>query len=213
VARPSETTPYLVVAAGISVPAAEGLLAGVDAAALLIAPAKDEPLDAAAAKPLVDMAQARGTAALIEADAQLARTLRADGVHLPWSKDICARFAEAREILGGRFIVGADAGRSRHDAMTLGEGGADYVGFGIPPHVEDREAARARRLELMAWWSEIFEVPCVAFDVETAGDAAALAQAGADFVAMRPPPGLDPEDLRRWAQDVKAALAAAEDVA
>ncbi len=88
-------------------------------------------------------------------------------------------------MLGTRYIVGVDVGRSRHDAMTLAEAGADYIAFGIPPHVEDRAASAARRLELVAWWSEIFEIPCVAFDVDTADDATALAGAGADFVAMR----------------------------
>jgi thiamine-phosphate pyrophosphorylase len=131
------------------------------------------------------LAQKKDVAALIEGDAQLARTLRADGVHLPWSKDIAARYADAREILGTRYIVGVDVGRSRHDAMSLAEDGADYIGFGIPAHVEDRQTAAERRLELIGWWSEIFEVPCVAFDVDSAEDATALAAAGADFVAIR----------------------------
>ena len=38
----------------------------------------------------------------------------------------------------------------------------------FPEFVGDMETARARRLDLIAWWAEIFEVPCVAFDVETA---------------------------------------------
>jgi thiamine-phosphate pyrophosphorylase len=69
--------------------------------------------------------------------------------------------------------------------MTLAEDGADYIAFGIPPHVEDRAAAAARQLELVAWWGEIFEIPCVAFDIDTCEEAIALAGAGADFVAVR----------------------------
>ncbi len=207
--RELEARLYVVVAAGI-VPAAAGtLLASAPIAALLIA-ADGSSLDAGRAKPLVDLAQARGIAALIEADAALARTLRADGVHLPWSKDIVARYGEAREILGGRFIVGADAGRLRDDAMTLGEAGADYVGFGIPAHVEDRQSARARQLELVAWWAEIFEPPCVAFDVDTVEDGARLARRGADFVALKAPAG---GELERWAKEAAHALAVEEDVA
>ena len=207
--RELEARLYVVVAAGI-VPAAAGtLLASAPIAALLIA-ADGSSLDAGRAKPLVDLAQARGIAALIEADAALARTLRADGVHLPWSKDIVARYREAREILGGRFIVGADAGRLRDDAMSLGEAGADYVGFGIPAHVEDRQSARARQLELVAWWAEIFEPPCVAFDVDTVEDGARLARRGADFVALKAPAG---GELERWAKEAAHALAAEEDVA
>jgi thiamine-phosphate pyrophosphorylase len=210
--RVNEARLYVVVDADIAPAAVETLLAAAPVAALLIAPG-DAALDAARAKPLVDLAQARGVAALIESDAALARTLRADGVHLPWSKDIIARYEDAREILGGRFIVGADAGRLRDDAMTLGETGADYVGFGIPAHVEDRETARARQLDLVAWWSEIFEPPCVAFDVESVEDAARLARNGADFVALKAPAMAAPAELARWVKEATHALAAEEDVA
>jgi thiamine-phosphate pyrophosphorylase len=207
--RDQEARLYVVVAAGTAPAAVGTLLASAPIAALLIA-ADGSPLAAGRTKPLVELVQARGIAALIESDAALARTLRADGVHVPWSKDIVARYEEAREILGGRFIVGADAGRLRDDAMTLGEAGADYVGFGIPAHVEDRESARARQLDLVAWWGEIFEPPCVAFDVDTVEEGARLARKGADFVALKAPPV---GELGRWAQEAAHALAAEEDVA
>jgi thiamine-phosphate pyrophosphorylase len=204
---------YLVVEVGLEAAAAEQLLAATSPAALLITPAAEKPLTAQGARPLVDIAQGRGIAVLIEGDAALARALRADGVHVPWSKDVVARYGEAREILGQRYIVGADAGRSRHDAMELGEAGAEYVGFGIPAHVEDRDAARGRRLYLVEWWSELVEVPCVAFDVETPEEASALARARADFIAMRAPSAASPDELRRWAHDIVQALSPAEDMA
>jgi thiamine-phosphate pyrophosphorylase len=210
--RASEVRLYIVVDAGIAPAAVEALLDSATIAALLIAPGQ-VPLDASRTKPFVDLAQARGIAALIEADAALACTLRADGVHLPWSKDIVARYEEARDILGGRFIVGADAGRLRDDAMTLGETGANYVGFGIPSHVEDRETARARQLDLVGWWAEIFELPCIAFDVESLGDAARLVRIGADFVALKAPAAAAPAELARWAKEAAHALAGEEDVA
>jgi thiamine-phosphate pyrophosphorylase len=144
-------------------------------------------------KRLIEIIQSHKVAALIADDAALARILKADGVHLSWSKDQVNRYKEAREILGARFIIGVDAGRSRHDAMTLGEAGADYIAFGIPQHVDDRETAIARRRSLIQWWAEIFEVPCVAFDVEDAGEAAGLAGANADFVAVRLSAGMTPE--------------------
>ena len=179
-------------------------------ASLIIEPAEGLALDEATAAPLVALAQARDVAAIISGDARLARTLKADGVHVPWSKDVPDRYREARELVGLHHIAGVDAGRSRHDAMTLGEAGADYVGFGIPPHVEARDVARARRLELIAWWSEIFEVPAVAFDVETAEDAAELAAAGADFIAVRLPRGASPDDVARWLGAFAAAISAAQ---
>jgi thiamine-phosphate pyrophosphorylase len=201
---------FIIVEASIEARALESLVASGDSAVVLFAPLPAGSLEPARLKLLVEIAQAKGAAALIQTDAKLARTLRADGVHLPWSKDIVARYREAREILGQRFIVGADAGRLRDDAMTLGEAGADYVGFGIPSHVADRETACERRLELVAWWSEIFEVPCVAFDVETLEEAATLARAGADFVALGMPPDAEPS---RWVREAAGALGAREDVA
>jgi thiamine-phosphate pyrophosphorylase len=212
-ARNTAARLYLVVEAGADPRTLAPLLAAADVAAVLIAAPEGASLEVSGVRPLVEMTQSNGVAALIEADAQLARTLRADGVHVPWSKDVVARFGEAREILGGRYIVGADMGRSRHDAMILGEAGADYVGFGIPGHVEDRDTARERRLDLVAWWSEIFELPCVAFDVETVHDAATLAQAGADFVALRLPASVPVPERAAWLQSVQQAVAEPEGVA
>lgn len=157
------------------------------------------------AKPLVSAAQKVGAAALLAGNAKLARTLRADGVHLPVGATE-ADYREAREILGQRFIIGADAGRSRDAAMRLGESGVEYVGFGIPDFVTDTEAARARQLDLVEWWAEIFEVPCVAFDVASASDAEALAAAGADFVAVRLASDTTPEIVRAALRDYAAAL-------
>jgi thiamine-phosphate pyrophosphorylase len=84
---------YVVAAAGTDPKALAASLAAVDAAALLITPSTQGPLVAASTLPLVEVAQAKGIAALIQDDASLARTLRADGVHLAWSKDIVARYA------------------------------------------------------------------------------------------------------------------------
>ena len=161
--------------------------------------------DTETAKPLIAVAQKAGAAALLAGDPQLARTLKADGVHLP-VESTSVDYEEARSILGQRFIIGADAGRSRDTAMRFGEAGAEYIGFGIPEFVGDKDAARVRQLELIEWWAEIFEVPCVAFDVETASDAEAFARAGADFVAVRLAPAMPPADVRTMLRDVMAAL-------
>jgi thiamine-phosphate pyrophosphorylase len=147
---------------------------------------------------LVGAAQEAGAAVLIRDDARLARALKADGVHL--SVGNARSFGEVREIVGSRGIIGVDAGRSRHEAMVAGEASAEYVAFGIPDHVGDREKAHRRRCELVAWWSEIFEVPVVACDVATAEEAGHLAAAGADFIALllpaREPPAASGELVR-----------------
>lgn len=204
---------YVVAAAGTDPSKLAAVLEAAGAATLLITPDGASPLTAAAARQLVELAQQKQIAALIADDAQLARTLRADGVHLSWSKDITARYAEAREVLGNRYIVGVDVGRSRHDAMELAEEGAEYIGFGIPAHVEDRDASGARRRELIAWWSEIFEVPCVAFDVDTADEAQVLASAGADFIAMRVDNEFSPADAKALAHGIAEAAAQREALA
>src|SRR5215467_2776714 len=162
-------------------------LAAAEVACVLIAPAPGAGLDARAARPLVEAAQRRNAAALIVEDAQLARTLRADGVHLSVAKTGASGYGEVRSLVGRGGIVGVDAGISRHDAMTVAEDGADYVAFGAPAHLKDRTKARVRRDELIAWWAEIFEAPCVALDVETPEEAEALARAGADFVGVQLP--------------------------
>ncbi|MBN9281802.1 MAG: thiamine phosphate synthase, partial [Hyphomicrobium denitrificans] len=61
---------------------------------------------------------------------------------------------------------------------------ADYVAFGIPPHVDDRSRAAERQLDLVTWWSEVFEIPCVALDVADTEHARALSAAGADFIGI-----------------------------
>jgi len=202
---------YAVVEAGPG--AAERLgaaLAAVQVSSVLIAPAQDGVLDAASAKPLVELAQRAGAAALIADNAALAKALRADGVHLGISMDPAGTYADARRILGPRAIVGADAGISRDDAMTLAEDGAEYVAFGAPLDLSDLDKARARRAELITWWAEIFEVPCVAFDVESPEAAAALAQAGADFVSVTLPTAEPPAAARDLVAGLAAAISLAE---
>lgn len=187
----------VLVETGAGAPARLGAaLSAGDIASVVIAVSEGTP--AGEVQALIAAAQSAGAAALIRDDARLARTLKADGVHL--SAGNGKAYGEAREILGGRGIIGVDAGRSRHEAMVAGEAAAEYVAFGIPDHVADRVKAHHRRCELIAWWSEIFEVPVVAFDVTNAEEAGQLAAAGADFVALtlpaREPPAASGELLR-----------------
>lgn len=183
----------------------------VNAASVLITPQAGTVgaggrLDAAEVHPLIQAAQAAGAAALVADNARLARTLRADGVHLGPSETIAADYAEAREIVGGRLIVGVHAGKSRHDAMELGEAGADYIAFGAPQFAKDREGAVARRLDLVSWWAEIFEVPCVAMDVTSPEEARELAAAGADFIGVTVPVAQSSAELREFLVAVSEAI-------
>lgn len=186
----------------------ERLRAALEAArpaSLIILPAAGAKLAPAALRPVIVMAQKLGAAVLIAGDAALAKSSGADGVHLPASADIQDDYASARKLLGPAMIVGADAGHSRHDAMCLGEAGADYIAFGCTPSA-GTDDPRASQLELCAWWADVFEVPVVALDATTLDDAQQLAATGADFVALAVPEGQSAAAVRDWALGMAAAL-------
>jgi thiamine-phosphate pyrophosphorylase len=66
--------------------------------------------------------------------------------------------------------------------MVAAEAGADYVMFGEPGAAGERPAFDAIA-ERVAWWAEVFEVPCVGY-AASIDEIAPLARAGADFVAL-----------------------------
>jgi len=140
---------------------------------------------------LIDLVQGAGVACLIENDIDVAERLGADGVHIPADPDLCAR---ARALLGESANIGAACGLDGHAAMQLAEAGADYVAFGLSDGTIDHAN---QCTELLAWWSEIFVVPCVAWNVESVAQAVQFAEAGADFIA--PPPTV-------WQSDAAVAL-------
>jgi thiamine-phosphate pyrophosphorylase len=156
------------------------VLDSTDSACVLLCP-DQSPLDETAAG-LVEFVQGRGLACLIAGDAPEAARLKADGVHLEADPTI---YSEARKRLGPQANIGAACGLNRHDAMLLAELGADYVAFGAGD-VSDIDAINPLS-ELITWWSEIFVVPCVAWNIASAEDAGRYAALGADFVA----PALD----------------------
>jgi len=156
-----------------------------DVAAVLL---RLEPADARALvnriKALAPAAQAQGAAALVEAPGAedvVGAAVRggADGVHA--GGDAAALPALRERLKEGR-ILGAGGLRSKHDSMTAGEAGVDYVLFG-EPRPDGSLAPLDAVADRAAWWAEIFETPCVAFapSLEAAGR---LAATGAEFVAL-----------------------------
>lgn len=182
-------------------------LSSASIASVLLTGGRDAAITHSLAAALVPTVQDYGVAALIADDPEIARRVKADGVHISWSKDPGGAYRSARDEVGSHTMVGVDAGRSRHDAMELGEGGADYVAFGIPAHVGDRETAEARQVELVSWWSEIFEVPSVAFNVNTVAQAEALARAGADFITVDIPAEMADADIAAHIREIVDAVA------
>lgn len=128
-----------------------------------------------------EIAHARDVAVVIDDHVKLAQRHGLDGVHLT---DGARSVRYARKELGDDAIVGAFCGSSRHEGMTAGENGADYVSFGP---VGDSALYRGEPagLELFQWWSEMIEVPVVAEGAITRELINSLSPVS-DFIAIGP---------------------------
>ena len=119
---------------------------------------KDEDRIARAADALREVTHARDVALVIETHIQLVERLGLDGVHL---LDGGRSVKKVRKDLGEDAIVGSFCGNSRHDGMTAGELGVDYVSFG-PCGATALGDGRHAEIDLFEWWSTMIEVPVVA---------------------------------------------------
>jgi len=144
---------------------------------------KNLPDDAvtAAAEALAPIVQGAGTAFILNDRPDLAARVGADGVHIGQED---APYPEARRWVGESGIVGVTCHDSRHLAMEAAEAGADYVAFGAFFPSPTKMPKTAAAPELLSWWQEIMEVPCVAIGGMTVENARDIAEAGADFVAV-----------------------------
>lgn len=167
--------------------------------------APDEHIRALARK-ILRPAQDRGVAVLINDRPDLAAELEADGVHIGQTD---TPLREARRILGADAIIGVTCHNSRHLALEAGEAGADYVAFGAFFPTDTKTPLAQADPEILTWWQQMIELPCVAIGGITVDNAAAIARAGADFVAVsagvwRHPDG-PAEAVRRFAEVFEAA--------
>ena len=141
----------------------------------------DEHAAADLAEPLQTICAEAGTAFIVNDSISLAKRLDADGVHLG-QKDGDVR--DARERLGRDAQIGVTCHASRDLAMEAGEAGADYVAFGAFFPTTTKPVEHFADPETLTWWQSIFELPCVAIGGITPDTCAALAEAGADFIAV-----------------------------
>jgi thiamine-phosphate pyrophosphorylase len=130
---------------------------------------------------LMPIAQKHDVAFIVNDRPDLARILRADGVHIGQDD---APYAEAREIVGNNAIVGVTAHNSRHLAIDAAEAGADYVAFGAFYPTATKDATTSADIELLRWWAEMMTVPVVAIGGITVENARPLIEAGAEFLAV-----------------------------
>ena len=142
--------------------------------------ASDDQIRAVVAR-LAPIAQAHGVAVILNDRPDLAKATGCDGVHVGQDD---APVAEARRIMGPDAMIGATCHDSRHLAMEAAEAGADYVAFGAFFATDTKETTHRPELIELTIWQETMETPCVAIGGVTVENAAQLAVAGADFVAV-----------------------------
>jgi thiamine-phosphate pyrophosphorylase len=155
----------------------EDILGAADVAAVLLRlPQGGERALIDYAKMIAPAVQRRGVALLLDGHSELVARAGADGAHLTGIEAL----TEALDTLKPQRIAGAGGLRTRHDAMLAGERGADYLMFGEPAGLRPPFEAT---VESVAWWAELFELPCVGY-AEGLDEVAPLAAAGVDFVAL-----------------------------
>ncbi len=135
------------------------VLDDVDVACLRLSLAtKDEDKIARAADLIREEAHARDIPLVIDSHFLLVEKLGLDGVHL---LDGARSVRYVRKEIGPDAVIGAFCGPSRHDGMSAGEGGADYVALG-PVGETTLGDGQVAETEAFEWWSQMIELPIVA---------------------------------------------------
>jgi thiamine-phosphate pyrophosphorylase len=193
---------FLIAPADIDAPSCvkkldEALAASPVAALLLPRGARSEGSYKALVKSVAPRAQAAGVAVIIEGDPGLVRMLGVDGVHVEGG---VSEVGAATAALKPDYIVGAGQIASRHDAMSKGELGPDYVFFGPLSGSRDPE-----QRDMARWWAEIMEVPSVLSD--PAATAETATSEGSEFIGLGDSLWSAPEGVTARLEAIAKALA------
>lgn len=105
-----------------------------------------------------EVAHARDIPLIISTHLKLVEKLGLDGVHLG---DGARSVRYTRKELGADAVIGAFCGPSRHEGMSAGENGADYVSLGPISESVLGDGTLAAP-EAFEWWSQMIELPIVA---------------------------------------------------
>jgi len=141
----------------------------------------DEHQAARLAEPLQAICSDREVAFIVNDSIALAKRIGADGVHLGQGD---GDVKDARTRLGKEAQIGVTCHNSRDLAMEAGEAGADYVAFGAFFPTQTKDTDYRAEPELLTWWQNLMELPCVAIGGITPENCAPLVEAGADFLAV-----------------------------
>jgi thiamine-phosphate pyrophosphorylase len=124
--------------------------------------------------------QSRDVSFLINDRPDLAVAHGCDGAHVGHDDTDAA---SARKILGD-LTLGVTCHNSREMAFDAGEAGADYVAFGAFFPTTTKDAPIRAEPDILQWWSDLMELPCVAIGGIDAENCSPLVRAGADFLAV-----------------------------
>ncbi|WP_416064655.1 thiamine phosphate synthase [Rhizobium sp. ZK1] len=133
------------------------------------------------AEKLVPIIQAAGAAALIAGDSRVVGRSKADGLHITGP---ASEIADAIDRYADKLIVGGGNAADRHTALEVGEERPDYIFFGKLDG-DIKPEAHPKNLALAEWWASMIEIPCIVMGGTDPASALAVAETGAEFVAMR----------------------------
>lgn len=177
------------------------LLASADVAAVLLRLKEtDQRTMISRIKALAPPVQKAGAALLVDGHPDIVARGGADGAHLTG----LAALEDAAPSLKPDRIAGVGGLATRHDSMSAGEMGADYVLFGEPDRKGQRPSSQAIA-ERLDWWAELFEPPCVGFAISLE-EARDFAASGADFVLVGDFVWADPRGPKAALIEVDAAI-------
>ena len=154
------------------------------------------------AEVLVPVIQKAGAAALIAGDTRVAGRAKADGLHITGN---ATDLAEAVEKFSPKLIVGGGNANDRHHALEMGEIRPDYVFFGkIDGDIKPE--AHPKNVALAEWWASMIEIPCIVMGGTDPESVLAVAESGAEFVALRLAVFAEPEQAPAIVASVNALL-------
>jgi thiamine-phosphate pyrophosphorylase len=181
----------------------EGALKGGDVASVIIPQyGLDDGVFQKHAEAQVEIVQRAGAAALVAGDTRVAGRAKADGIHVTGGLE---EFAEAVEKFTPKLIVGGGNATDRHKALEIGDIQPDYIFFGkIGGDIKPE--AHPKNLALAEWWASMVEIPCIVLGGSDPESALAVAETGAEFVALDKAVFADPAQAPHVIAAVNALL-------
>lgn len=134
-----------------------------------------------AAKDMKVIAHLHNTLLFINDRPDIAKAVKADGVHIGQSD---MDYLSSRELLGRDAIIGVTCHNSKDLGFTAANAGADYVAFGAVYETQTKDAPTRCDREILTWWSRFIEIPCVAIGGITVENAKPIIETGVDFIAV-----------------------------